>query len=237
MEISYEKIQNGFSVKFPFELKDLFKQTFKSAKWNPENKAWVIGVRGEKKLQQWISEVTDIASDIETCKNEIESHELAEDEIKKIRHAINIMTLDLNNTLENIANANTKTRMINVEKVFAKLEDKLEKAKGYLVIANDELTLKVSKNKAILNSVINLDDVLKHQQIMAKEASKVGRSHKDNYCESQDVIIDAKDRLQALGFTSDGLNLLTYMNFNRYDRDKPQDITIDKILNLTAIDD
>ena len=236
MEISYKKVENGFCVKFPFELKDLFKQTFKSAKWDSAKKVWITGVRSEKKLQQWISEVGDIASDIETCKDEMDSHELDENEITKIRHAISVMTTDLNNTLENIADANTKTRMVNVEKVFAEMEGKLEKAKEDLAIANNELALKVSKNKAILNSVINLDDVLKHQRIMAKEASKIGKNHKENYCESQDVIIDAKQRLQALGFASIGLNLLTYMSFNRCDRDKPLDITLDQILNLTVIE-
>jgi hypothetical protein len=37
------KLENGWAVKFPYDLKDDFRRLFKSAKWNSEQKRWELG--------------------------------------------------------------------------------------------------------------------------------------------------------------------------------------------------
>lgn len=237
MNISYERNESGFDVKFPFELKESFKDIFKSAKWNSTNHCWEIGVRSEKKLLQWISEVKQIAIDIENCKINSDSYDLTKAEIVKINQATNKINAELIRTLANIDVINAQKELINVKMEFANLNQSLEDAKKELITAESELQRKISQNKTILNSVINVNNVLEKQSIMDSEVRKVGRHHKSNYETAQQVIIDAKVSLGKLGFSSTGLDQLTYMNFNRYDRDKPKSVTIEQILNIKKIEE
>ena len=62
--IEIKKKGNGFAIKFPFALKDAFRASFKSAKWNPDEKQWEVGTDGEARLRQWAEAAREAAEDI-----------------------------------------------------------------------------------------------------------------------------------------------------------------------------
>ena len=68
--ISYESGGDSLLVVIPFEIKDLFKKAFKTAKWDSMRKKWSItnNTRNINKLEKWIVEVIDVCEKIEEAK-------------------------------------------------------------------------------------------------------------------------------------------------------------------------
>ena len=63
--IGIEELEGGrLGVSFPFDLKDSFKNTFPSAKWNPVDKQWTVGKRVRKRLDQWVEINSDTAKEM-----------------------------------------------------------------------------------------------------------------------------------------------------------------------------
>jgi len=54
--------ENRYEIRFPYNLKQNFKESFKSAKWDPEGKCWHIGgsTANLNKLKTWIKGVEEI---------------------------------------------------------------------------------------------------------------------------------------------------------------------------------
>ncbi|HEF1860301.1 TPA: hypothetical protein R9Y59_000173 [Stenotrophomonas maltophilia] len=63
MTINYKlSAENRYEIRFPYNLKQHFKTTFKSAKWDPEGKCWHIGgsTANLNKLKAWTKGVEEI---------------------------------------------------------------------------------------------------------------------------------------------------------------------------------
>lgn len=61
MTIKYNlSSKNRYEIRFPYNLKQHFKNTFKSAKWDPEERCWHIGgsTANLNKLKAWIESVS-----------------------------------------------------------------------------------------------------------------------------------------------------------------------------------
>lgn len=58
-----EQADGRLAVKFPFGLKDNFKGTFPSARWDSDARLWSVGKRVRKRLDAWADENRDDASE------------------------------------------------------------------------------------------------------------------------------------------------------------------------------
>jgi len=56
--------ENRYEIRFPYNLKQHFKTTFKSAKWDPEGKCWHIGgsTANLNKLKAWTKGVEEVGA-------------------------------------------------------------------------------------------------------------------------------------------------------------------------------
>lgn len=226
MAIIKTKLEKGFSVKFPFELKDSFRGTFKTAKWNPCEKVWVVGPRSEKRLDQWISESEALCAEFEKAKEENDSHALTENELIVVKHELAQFKLkieELNKTNERL----TESRLL-----ISSIREEIKIAKAEF----DEKTKIQKEHQAILQAefdkVCDLRTILDAQSDMQSAYNKIGAIHRRKYKTAQETIIEQHDRLEKVSMRSLGLAELGAMSFNRPDRDVPRDITLSQILTF-----
>jgi chromosome segregation ATPase len=83
----------GYAIKFPFALKDSFRQAFPSAKWNPDLKQWEVGSRSKTRLEEWVKLVSE--SGIEEQLNVKEELSLADSEITNLKEHIKSIQLSI----------------------------------------------------------------------------------------------------------------------------------------------
>jgi hypothetical protein len=224
--IKTEQISEGFAVYFPKELKDNFKAVFKSAKWDFENKRWIVGTRSKTKLEEWVKLTQEVAQEVEAR----ESESLTEIEIRQIQSQIEQIR-------ENIEldrkRAQTYLRTINtLEK--AKLE--LEKAKSEHQIELEQKQKHAQKCIELVSTICDLNEIKAAMNTMKRTHGKIGKA-KEDFRDAQSVIKDNLDRLRNKGFDSKGLRQLWEMNFNRPDRDSVDSVEIEHILDISKYEE
>ncbi len=137
----------GFSIKFPFELRDIFRAAFPGAKWNSNEKACEVGPRSGNRLRQWASEIAELENELK----EAEFIDLSVFEIKMLR-------LEIENLLKESRKrrAELETR---VEAVILIKESKEKLAAAKEAIAQVNVANQKAKHEIIvsLNGVIDLD--------------------------------------------------------------------------------
>ena len=225
--ITTEKTSNGFAVKFPFELKDNFKSVFKSAKWNPETRAWIVGVRSEAKLKQWIEAVSPAAQDIE----EAEAEALTAREVSALETQIANIRADIARE--------RKAKLIygNVAVALAAAKENLAKATAALALEKLEKTAKAAKANELLGQVCDLDAIQEARRTLIQNHGKVGSKHREAFNDACSAIKEQQNKLNAIGFQSTGLATLYQCNFNRPDRDNPRAVSDSDIFDLVKITD
>ncbi|MET1256970.1 hypothetical protein [Aliikangiella maris] len=227
MTFKVEKIENGYAAYFPFDLKDSFKSVFKSAKWNRYSKRWEVGPRSKKRLDQWMDEAKELAKDIEVT----EALEMTETELFNLR-----------SELEKIK------RSLAIEKgIQNKLSESiwvLSEAKNELDLLskklNDEKVITLQKQaqaKELLEKACRIENILDAQRNMARLIHNVGRVAREQYDEQLEIIKKTKENLASIGLKSKGIDVLYDMNFNRPDRDKPDDVKFHHLIEITEIED
>lgn len=230
--ITYQDVDSGLSVKIPYEIKDSFKQHFPSAKWDATHKRWQLGKRSKKRLLSWVQtveesgvlealkereeytlterEIDTLLRELESCKQRIklsikerETYRAHGERLKNLRHELE----DSQNDLEQVA----------AEVEVARLDRKQEK----------------ERVTAMLQHILSFNDIKKAKSDMERFGKRVGREAKEKYLSAQGMIMEETRKLAQAGFTSKGLMELSYMNFNRPDRDDPSLISLDDILTIT----
>ena len=221
MSIKVEKIEKGFAVFFPFDLKDNFKSVFKSAKWNPSRRCWEVGPRSGKKLDQWVAMAGAAAAEIEEAEAaELDAKQLEslEEEIAAIRTAV--------------ARQRSEAKTAASAEKLALAKDELARAKADLEAEKQATLEQIRKSEQLLAQVCDVDAIHEAHSEMKRCAGKVGSRYREAFNDACSVMKEQNNKLKAIGFRSVGLNELYYMNFNRFDRDKPGDVTRGDILNI-----
>lgn len=232
--IKIKKIETGYGIKFPFELKDLFKASFKSAKWNPIDKQWEVGSRSGARLEQWAIEVTELASKTEQYNNQHDEAELKQDEIAALKNQLENELVNLNRKLETL-NEIKETFTDSLEAI-AKLKQQVATASAEVKNATEIVIKQKEEIKERINGIINIDTVMKARQQMIFVYKQVGATARGRYDEAQSVIKEAIENLANAKLKSYGLNKLYYMNFNRPDRDNPNSVEIEDIYTIEEIE-
>lgn len=224
--ITYEKIENNkISVKVPFNIKDIFKEHFKTTKWNGETKSWIISSDLEPKLIQFIEALDAKLKTLEDLNQQLAT----EEELTLITEKVNQIIKEKEKAIRDreevesiLSILKNKTQELNI--LTAELERELDAKKS----AENEI-------KEIVNKVMDLEEIKSAIRTMQSTLNKVGKQYKEKYYEAQNVIIESRDRLTELNLKSKGLNKLSNMNYNRPDRDIPSSITESDIYNIEEL--
>lgn len=235
MTVKTEQTSSGFSVKFPFELKDQFRTAFPSAKWNATLKQWEVGPRSGKRLEQWVIAVqaSGVVEEIEgRDEQDMQAKELAalQSELDRVRTAISA----------------ERQRKASAEETQAKMEESLEllkqeqkklaEEKAVADASVEQAQQATNAAKATLESYVDLKAIYAARDKMSRVTGKVGRQAREQWDDAQSIIRREREKLLAAGLISYGINALAFANHNRPDRDNPMAVTMEKVLTLKKVE-
>jgi len=214
---SIKKVNDGYSVIIPFELKDEFKAAFPNAKWDKDSKRWVVSEKAYEALLKVTAELDVVAAQSKANKELDLDIQKLDDLIARI-NARKQELVDVNKQLElqKVSNdelLKAEQELLEVEKEVAKAKDDLETVK--------------QQNTDIISKIIDINEV---QSAFAKmKALHNVEGKKKEFNNLKDIVEKARDALWEAGFESKGLDYICDANYFRPDRDnlnKAPDILI-----------
>lgn len=212
------QIDSGFSIEFPFELKDNFKVAFPSAKWNANQKRWEVGPRSGERLKQWAAAASGAATALE----ERDQVELKDDELATLTAQLADIEAGIRGTLNEHAKAEQNTAAL------AELAQRIEAASGQLAEAKAALVdaqaaeqAEKQRIDALLGNVVDLAEIHRQADVMARNMVPADRAKKGRFEEARQFIKSQRDALREAGWQCEAINLLASANVNRKDRDHP----------------
>ncbi len=217
-EIKLIKLAKGFAVKFPFDLKDKFREAFRSAKWNPSEKQWEVGPRSKTRLEQWIAEVNDSGA-VEAILARDE-RDMTTEEVKEFRaqlDEINGRIGSVEAALE-VIEANkreTGELLLKIVRMGSKL-DEISKQRRVAQEAADKIKEDIN---AEVSKVVNLGEINHARNEMLKNWRPKADA-KGKFNEMQANLKENLAKLNEAGLHSKELWLAVVANHNRPDRDK-----------------
>lgn len=236
--ITVRKTEKGFSVKLPFELKDSFRNTFKTAKWDKFNKTWNIGPRSGKRLDEWVQLAEETAkklADSDALNDEVS---LTEDDLDRVKSELSSIEMQIANSERQLNEiSEIKAQIAQTIELIEQKKPDLDKTKAKLDAEIEKVETEKEKVKNFLRSVINLDAVLRAKAEMSKYRHNGNdRRKRELYRKAQGLIENENNRLvMETKMASKGLDMLAEMNVNRPDRDDPDLVSIDDILNIFEV--
>lgn len=210
-----KKISSGFSAKFAFELKDAFKAAFPSAKWDPDERCWKLGVRSERRLIQFSEEIKTAELAIE----EAEAVEIAGEKLVELRDMIAKARKSAEAASEAVGG------MSAVKTLTAELNSELAEAKAKEEAQLNALAEKQAEIAKKLDGVVSINKMIGLQETMAFNHDWKNRAKATNFKDAQQSAREIAAKLSQLGLYSEGLNRLINVNINRPDRDRVRDIS------------
>lgn len=210
-----KKISSGFSAKFAFELKDAFKAAFPSAKWDPDERCWKVGVRSEKRLIQFAEEIKTAELAIE----EADVVEIAGEKLVELRDMIAKARKSAEAASKAIGGISA------VKTLTAELNSELAEAKAKEEAQLNALAEKQAEIAEKLDGVVSINQMIGLQETMAFNHDWKNRAKATNFKEAQQSAREIAAKLSELGLYSEGLNRLINVNINRPDRDRVRDIS------------
>lgn len=232
----YNKTDEGFSVKFPYDLKDEFRSAFKTSKWDPKNKVWKVGPRSLKKLKHFEKITEDFLSQID-LQDELD---LKDKEVSEILMKLEIKNETLKQNIKSLEDS-IEIRTKQLENLKSLNED-IENSEEYrdLVKKNQNIEnaylAEKEKTKNLLNSLIDMDLIIEYKRKMSSNMCANDTRKKAIFRETVLLVDREKEKLEELGYTSEGINFLSYSNVNRPDRDHPKFCTEEMIYNITKLE-
>ena len=229
-EITVRKSTKGFNVYFPFSLKDSFRETFKTARWDAMGRCWKVGVRSEKKLHQWVDLVTPVLAELDKQDEEL----ITEQEVESVQAELKEIQTRIDEKRQE------RQKYASCEKL-AELKEQLKDAKAELLketeLANDKRLVAES----MLNNVCDLSAInaahkdMKEVWSLVHSDARQRTKLKDKFYNACRVLQNQNEKLMKLGFYSAGLSELSDMNLNRTDRDRPYSVSLSDIYDLRKI--
>jgi len=222
--VSYEKVTDGFHVQFPFDLLQVFKDTFKTAKWLPNEKVWLVGPRAEPRLKEFsqlVREQVTAWEDLEAA--EFSASELAQlqQRLDALNHQIQVRASQILKDTQSAESAE-KLRQAIAEKrtELQGMQAQLDKAAKDRAAASASLHAEQVHLDSLLASIIPIKQ-LKGPTLTAfqRNHSAVGATAHRLFNEAQSEFSSAKKALAKQGLRLKALDWLVDANFNRPDRD------------------
>jgi DNA repair exonuclease SbcCD ATPase subunit len=216
MEIRIVKTTQGFSISFPFELKDSFRQTFPTARWNKVSRSWETGPRSESRLQQWAQECRSAVDQL----SQIEELEMKAEELEKLRAQIAEVSREITAKLQTIESKEALTQKLQqtaIELIASR--DKLEKVESRLRQARSAQSDALKSVHAALEGIVDFEELKSACEMMSRWHRQVGATAREKFEEGQQTLLDIQEALSEAGWQNDGVDYMCAANFNRPDRD------------------
>lgn len=218
-KINIEQRGAELHVSFPISLKDDFKTTFRTAKWNSFSKTWSVTTRSRKKLEAWIAAVEESGALISA--EDFDAIELADREHEELVERINRLKRDLdakNSEADDLADLRERN---------AKMLQHIENMKSEISAAaaknTDERSAAASEKKKIEDVVASIIDLAAVKSAIAKmlKEAKFGGTQRGReiFNENKEIVSDALSALEDAGITSETMTDLSYANYNRSSKD------------------
>ena len=217
MDIQIIKTATGFAVKFPFILKNAFRDTFKSAKWNSVAKQWEVGSRSGKRLEQWVATVK-AENTVEKLEASDEK-EMSENELAALKNKLQRIAygIDSAKKLRDEAEENKAEAALIVEKITA-MEAELAEIAQQRQAIEDALQADRAKIEKMVSAVVDIAEIRRVTQEMKRHWRPTAAEH-DRFNKSQARMVEIKHELAAANLRSELVNNAVGVNFNRPDRD------------------
>ena len=223
--ITITKIDGGFSIKFPYELKDRFRSEFPSAKWNPAEKRWEVGPRSGKRLEQWAAVMQPLADDMAVADQvEYDQAELARlsEQIRRVRREIEIRRGNAEKA------AAVAAALAQAKQEIAALQEELARARRDEEAARLHIEVQIA-------GVLDVPAMEAAHKEMRQQYNCVGAVARQKWEKAREVFLRAEETLEKLGLVSVGISQLAHLNFNRPDRDNPHAVTSSELRDFRVI--
>ena len=224
---SSEKNKKGYLVRFPKGLVENFKKSFPSARWDKCSIAWQIGPRSIKRFHQW----SEAAKDVAKALTELDQVEFDEEELQALHAEMKTYEDMLNIKIEQLRAANCRRgKLSEIKNSIKSIKNKLENA-GKDVNEAKAIAQQHQDDckQALTKTGINIDEIIEARNIMALA---MRRRDRRNFDKGMAVIDRLCEVLENSGLWSPGLLELSDMTFNRPDRDCPDDVSVDDIIDI-----
>lgn len=221
-KISIFKTSAGFSISFPFALKDQFRSAFPSAKWDGIGRVWTVGSRAGKRLEQWAAEAQGVVA----AQAEAEERDFADAELERLR--ADLAAIEQRIRSETARRASAEQMQAKLREVAAMIEavkPRLEAAEAAASAAVSAELAEKQRIDELLDGVISrrvLGDAMRE---MARHHNSVGAQAREAFHAAQERVREQSDRLRVAGFACRAIEALRYANFNRPERDHPNKIS------------
>lgn len=209
--IAVRVTKEGFAVRFPFELKDSFKATFKSAKWNPSSKEWNVGPRSRKRLDAWIDAVQGAADEIAAA----DEADLTAEELARVEREVAAVRAEI---------AARRAERGTAEALLADLDARRATLDG-LAAERDEARAAATEAadavRARVDAVVSVAD-LEHDYAAMRRLFGMSRTsaRRREYEAHESDLRAGVAALRRAGLRSPALDAALDANWNRPDRDK-----------------
>ncbi len=240
MKIETSITANGFSVEIPFELSNQFQKHFPSAKRSRNQhrsqsmETWEAGPRSGKRLNQWIKHILEFGT-LDELENR-DQKELNRQEVEELEQVLQKIKQNINEKLDGIESLKAiEKKHAQVSKLITQHKKKLAIVCKKIESAKEKKQQTSDKVKTQLSKIIDFDSLLGAQRDMSRQKGVFGKNSRSKWDEAQATIADMHSTLKASGLQSYGLDVLEAMNHNRPDRDIPNDITVNDILDIKEV--
>ena len=219
------KTAAGFAIKFPFALKDNFRATFPSAKWDSHAKQWSVGPRSLARLEAWTAGMSEaavaVAAREELAFNEQELARLKDEAARFLKQA--------GDAEESAQKAKA------VKELMLAASQELAAAQA----ANEEAQQAAKNEQAevveILEGILDMDAIRSALKVMAANHTPMVRARKEAFLEAQQEVVNQSWALREAGWECAAIKKMVGANVNRPDRDAMSNIRESDWFNITAV--
>lgn len=225
MNPAIEVCNNGRAIRFPYALKDQFRNAFPSAKWNPGQKKWEVGPRTVSRLATWASEMLEAANALKV-KDDVD---FTEAELAKVRAAIAQL---------GVRSSETEKASNDLRRLHLALEasrSDFKRASETAAAASAKRAEQEERINEIIFGLLDKYEIDRAIKSMSWNMKPADCARKKLFREAQAVIVEAKELLSSAGWRCKALDFLAEANVNRPDRDHPMYVTKQDWLNLKKI--
>lgn len=223
--IEYKETEQGFLVKIPYELKDLFKKSFAKIKWDSDSKRWIVALDQKNRLIQWLDAAKKTAEEIETHEKEL----LNEEELTELQSEFESIQKELRQKRKQT------TDFLTVGSTLKEAEKNLEKARADLKTETDQYYEARGEAYRLMTTFLDIKEIMQSIEKMKKNQGGTHSKNRVLYQEAQSEVGIHLKKLWKLGFDCYAMRQAYYALYNRPDRDCVKWITLDDLLLIKKV--
>ncbi|MGF6808432.1 hypothetical protein OKW30_003558 [Paraburkholderia sp. Clong3] len=211
--IRIEEHTDQLYIRFPFALKDLFRASFKTSKWDSSAKAWTVKATtaNKNKVAAWSATAEGAAADAVT----LEETPFAEADLAKLRRDVARARQDIAAQRERAAAARAESARLTA--LFIELRKEVEAVRSDAAAAADELHAARQPALALCDE-LGVGAAIRTLAWFARKSIVLKADKGEFYAACQKLDAAHAEILGRLELNVPGLKLLGDVSVNRLDR-------------------